>query len=163
MSEAPRTSRSSDRPGGRSSGPSRRGHDVHQTHFFDAATLRAGAVVVDHVTGEQVGTVDAVGRHVFEGYGAPGRRGGPAGDLVVEVRELDPVVPVRLPPSAAPTPEPAAAASTPGAPPATEGDDDGTEPPRVEKAAVAQGVAIAVLAPVLALALLVLVLVLVLS
>ena len=158
MSEARRTSRQS-RP---SSGPSRRGHDTHQTHFFDAGTLRAGATVVDHVTGEQVGTVEAVGRHVFEGYGAPGRGGGPAGDLVVEVRELDPVVPVRLPPATEGQADPPVAPSAEG-PAADEPTGSTALPAPVPgKPVLTHGVAI-VLAPVLALALLVLVVVLVLS
>ncbi|KQT91556.1 hypothetical protein ASG49_11090 [Marmoricola sp. Leaf446] len=77
--------------------PPRRGHDIHQTHFFYRDDLEAGATVVDHVTGQAVGEVSAVGRHVFEGYGAPAASGGPPGDLVVEVVELEPVVPVRMP------------------------------------------------------------------
>lgn len=79
----------------------RRGYDIHQTHFFYRDDLEAGATVVDHVTGEAVGQVDHVGRHVFEGYGAPAVGGGEPGDLVVEVVELD-VEPASPPPPARP-------------------------------------------------------------
>lgn len=79
----------------------RRGYDIHQTHFFYRDDLEAGATVVDHVTGEAVGQVDHVGRHVFEGYGAPAAGGGEPGDLVVEVVELE-VEPVKPPRPARP-------------------------------------------------------------
>lgn len=193
--------------------PPRRGHDIHQTHFFYRDDLEAGATVVDHVTGQAVGQVSAVGRHVFEGYGAPAAAGGPPGDLVVEVVELEPVVPVRMPwrevrprPGLDPQGEetvsveldrddaPRERPARPSRPAAagaenaqrvdtTEGDhgargtdptEDGETPDEptalIEDpaghdrtalgASVAQGVAIAVLAPLLALALLVLLVVL---
>ncbi|ROR92355.1 hypothetical protein [Nocardioides aurantiacus] len=179
--------------------PPRRGHDIHQTHFFYRDDLEAGVTVVDHVTGQAVGEVSEVGRHVFEGYGAPAAAGGPPGDLVVEVVELEPVTPVRVPwrevrPSPGLDPQGEETVSVeldrddaprerPARPPEPQeaeqtedgaGTEDGETPdePTVLLddpagrdrtplgASVAQGVAIAVLAPLLALALLVLLVVL---
>lgn len=149
----------------------RRGHDVHQTHFFYPDDLASGATVRDHVTGEAVGEVDRVGRHVFAGYGAPSPDGGSPGDLVVEVRELD------APEPAAGTAGATGAAGADGADGEAEerqrsrwehrerddcadvDDQDDGERPAIG-ASVAQGVAIAVLAPLLALLVLVVLLVL---
>lgn len=160
----------------------RRGYDIEQTHFFYREDLEAGATVVDHVTGEAVGVVSEVGRHVFEGYGGPGAGGGAAGDLVVRVVELEPAV---VPAAAPPRDERDAGPGEDRDDDPEEGDEpdgedtvevpDDREPedeatlriePTPERgrgalgASVVQGVAIAVLAPLLALGLLVLLLVL---
>lgn len=142
----------------------RRGHDLHQTHFFYPDDLASGATVRDHLTGEVVGEVDRVGRHVFEGYGAPAPDGGTPGDLVVEVRELE-----------APEPVPVGSDGHVGSDGADEeaedhqgprwehrerDEDEGDEARPAIGASVAQGVAIAVLAPLLALLVLVVLLVL---
>ena len=161
----------------------RRGYDIEQTHFFYREDLQAGATVVDHVTGEAVGVVSEVGRHVFEGYGAPGVGGGDAGDLVVRVVELEPAAaPAAGPPPPDQPDDQPDVEQTDGLEGADEPDDEDTvevpedrEPgdeatlrmqPPPERgrgalgASVVQGVAIAVLAPLLALGLLVLLLVL---
>ena len=147
-----------DEPAQRPARGQRRGHDVHQTHFFYADDLASGATVRDHVTGQVVGEVTTEGRHVFEGYGASAPGDGAPGDLVVEVKVLEDV------------PGPAATApirrtAPPDPAPVADGEPEtGDEPEERDRAAlgasVAQGVAIAVLAPLLALALLAVVLVL---